>query len=602
MNLWIHFSAATISNFRHPLTQGKKTDTPMRTFQPIFRSRVRFAWVLALALFLACKQEKETPETPAAAVPSGPIWQPYNDSAEVAGNADHPIARMRYKLIQSRFTDKNEVFGPLYGEAMQMSPETYAALRPLILEQPMPVVQEHIKAGRLSYEQLTRFFLYRIYKYELDNATTLNTVIALNPDALRQARICDEVLKTLPEEKRHPIFGMPILLKDNIGAAGMPTTAGAVALLHNRPGDAFITGRLRQNGAIILGKLNLSEWAYYFCEGCPVGYSAVGGQTLNPYGRRVFETGGSSSGSGTAMAVGYAMGAVGTETSGSILSPSGQNSVVGLKPTVGLLGRSGIVPISSTLDTPGPMACNTINAAILLDAMKGTDMNDPKAGTYYLEGTGYLPRPYSFAGKRVGVFAEFLETDSLYARAVQQLRGAGAEIVAMVPPEVELQGFGTLLNADMQIDLQAYLATAVREADSVPVHSASEVVAFNLGDTLLRAPYGQARMIGVAQDRTSPDSLEAIKRQLRQAGRRFFNTPWQANRLEVVLSVNNRHASLAAVAEYPALVVPMGYRATGEPAGLTFIGKPFQEEKLLDMGHAFEVLAGARQLPRAYRE
>lgn len=557
---------------------------------------------LALLAFCACTGGEPSGKGPDASGKEGRIWEPYNDSAELAANADHPIARMRYKLIRSRISDKNEVFGPLYAEVLRMSPETYASLRPLILEQPIPVIQQHIREGRLSYEQLTRFFLYRIYKYELDNATTLNTVLALNPEALRQARICDEVLRTLPEERRHPIFGMPILLKDNIGAEGMPTTAGAAALVRHRPGDAFITARLRQNGAIVLGKVNLSEWAYYFCEGCPVGYSAVGGQTLNPYGRRVFETGGSSSGSGTAVAAGYAVGAVGTETSGSILSPSGQNSVVGLKPTVGLLSRSGIVPISSTLDTPGPMAGSTIDAAVLLDAMKGTDMNDPKAGKYYLEGTGYLPRPYSFAGKRLGVFADLLEMDSLYAGAVQQLREAGAEIVPFVPPDEELQGFSTLLNFDMQRDLPAYFSTAVRPADSIQVRSAEEVVAFNLADSALRAPYGQARLLGVVHDRTGPDSLEAIKRELRQAGRRFFNTPWQANGLEAVLSVNNRHASYAAVAEYPALAVPMGYRETGEPAGLTFIGKPFQEEKLLDMGHAFEQLLPARQTPQAYRE
>lgn len=570
----------------------------MRTTQFQTRLRLPILGAVATLLFVYCKRGADT----ADAAPQGPIWQPYNDSAEVAANAGHPIARMQYKLIQSRITDKNDIFGPLYAEAMQLGPETYAALRPLILEQTMPVVQEHIRAGRLTYEQLTRFFLYRIFKYELNNATTLNTVLALNPDALKQARICDEVLKALPEDKRHPIFGMPILLKDNVGAEGMPTTAGAAALVRNRPGDAFITGRLRQNGAIILGKVNLSEWAYYFCEGCPVGYSAVGGQTLNPYGRRIFETGGSSSGSGTSMAAGYAMGAVGTETSGSILSPSGQNSVVGLKPTVGLLSRGGIVPISSTLDTPGPMAANTVNAAILLDAMKGTDMNDPKAGQYYLEGTGYVPRPYSFAGKRLGVFPDFVESDSLYAVAVQRLRAAGAEIVPIAPPEVELQGFGTLLNADMQRDLPAYLATAVRPVDSVPVHSAEEVVAFNMRDSLLYAPYGQARLRGVVSDRTPADSLERIKKALKDTGRRFFNAPWQANRLEAVLSVNNRHAGLAAVAEYPALAVPMGYRKSGEPAGLTFIGKPFQEEKLLDLGHAFEELTRARQLPPEYRD
>ena len=152
------------------------------------------------------------------------------------------------------------------------------------------------------------------------------------------------------------MYGMPVLIKDNINTSGMPTTAGAIALLENEnTEDAFIIKKLKEAGALILGKSNLSEWAYYFCGTCPVGYSATGGQTLNPYGRAIFESGGSSSGSGASVAANYAVAAVGTETSGSITSPSSQNSVVGLKPTIGLLSRTGIVPISTTLDTPGPM-------------------------------------------------------------------------------------------------------------------------------------------------------------------------------------------------------------------------------------------------------
>ena len=147
----------------------------------------------------------------------------------------------------------------------------------------------------------------------------------------------------------------------------MPTTTGAFALENNKnTEDAFIVTKLKENGALILGKANLSEWAYYFCSGCPVGYSAIGGQTLNPYGRKIFETGGSSSGSGVTVAANFAVAAVGTETSGSILSPSSQNSVVGLKPTIGLLSRTGIVPISSTLDTPGPLTKSVTDNAIFL--------------------------------------------------------------------------------------------------------------------------------------------------------------------------------------------------------------------------------------------
>ena len=160
------------------------------------------------------------------------------------------------------------------------------------------------------------------------------------------------------------------------------TTAGAVALMNNQTDDAFIVKRLKENGALILGKANLSEWAYFFCGECPSGYSAVGGQTLNPYGRKVLDTGGSSSGSAVAVAANLAPVAVGSETSGSILSPSSQNSVVGLKPTVGLLSRGGIIPISSTLDTPGPITRSVVDNAILLSAMAGKDPEDEASKTF----------------------------------------------------------------------------------------------------------------------------------------------------------------------------------------------------------------------------
>src|SRR5690606_23680601 len=199
-----------------------------------------------------------------------------------------------------------------------------------------------------------------------------NSVISLNPKVIEQAKQKDKEFKN--KRLKHPIFGMPILLKDNINTADMPTTAGAVVFQNNQTDDAFIVKQLKDKGALILGKANLSEWAYFFCGECPSGYSAIGGQTLNPYGRRVIDTGGSSSGSGVSVAANFCAAAIGSETAGSILSPASQNSVVGLKPTVGLLSRSGIVPISSTLDTPGPITKNVMDNAIVLDAMFGEDL------------------------------------------------------------------------------------------------------------------------------------------------------------------------------------------------------------------------------------
>jgi len=509
---------------------------------------------------------------------------------------------MRYKLIQSRVLDKNEVFQPLYPEVQKMTEAEYSRLKPLILEQSIPVVQEHIRNGKFSYEDLTRFFLYRIYKYELDNGTTLNTIIALNPKLIQQARQRDAALEANPDVDRHPIFGMPVLLKDNINTEEMPTTAGAIALMGNRTGDAFIVERLKEKGALIMGKVNLSEWAYYLCRGCPVGYSAIGGQTLNPYGRRVFETGGSSSGSGTAMAAGYAMAAVGTETSGSILSPSSQNSIVGLKPAVGMLSRTGIVPISGTLDTPGPMTRNVTDAGILLDAMMGYDMTDMQAFKVSWEEGWYLPDGASLRGKRLGMFKPLIESDSLYRDMAERLRKAGAIVVEFTPPEVELEGFLTLLNIDMKEDLPNYLSTQIRDTNAVAVRTVADVVAFNREDSLLRVPYGQGIFEGILSDTTSKEEYDEIRTSLRKAGRAYFDKAWDEHQLDAILSINNRHAGYAAMAKYPALTVPMGYRDSGEPAGLTFIVHPFQVPEQIRMARAFEQLGPFRQPPKGYVE
>lgn len=530
------------------------------------------------------------------------LWTPYNDSADVAANRTHEKERMRFKLIQSRILDKNEVFRPLYKEVSRLSDATYRSLEPLILEQDIPTIQAHISAGRLTYEKLVLFYLQRIYRYELDNGTTLNTVIALNPDVLEEARDKDHIRLTEAPGRLHPVYGMPILLKDNIDTEGMRTTAGSIALKENDVGDAFIVKLLKGKGAIILGKVNLSEWAYYLCSGCPLGYSAFGGQTLNPYGRGVFETGGSSSGSATAVAANYAVAAVGTETSGSILSPSGQNSVVGLKPTIGLLSRSGIVPISSTLDTPGPMTRNVVDNAILLDAMLGYDRLDAasvpsqwKAGWYLIDGD-----VAKLKGKRFGVFEDLMESDSLYRARVTQMRGAGAFIQVFPPQDIQLDGLITILNIDMKNDLPKYLEGNVQNREGVNITSIADAVAFNDSDSLLRIPYGQALFKGILEDSTTVGELEVIKDNLEKSGRHFFDTALDKYNLDAILSINNYHAGYAAVAKYPALTVPMGFRETGEPANLTFISKPFCEDQLLLLGMAFESLTGARRAPVEY--
>jgi len=526
------------------------------------------------------------------------LWTPYNDSAEVAANADHPNRRMQYKLIQSKVLDKNEVFRPLYNEVKDISEADYEKWKPLILEQDIPSIQKSIAEGKLSYEELVLFYLYRIYKYELDNATTLNTVIALNESVVEEARQKDKDKKA----NMHPLYGMPVLLKDNINTAGMNTTAGAIVFSENNTDDAFIVQRLKEKGALILGKVNLSEWAYYLCDGCPVGYSAYGGQTLNPYGRKVFETGGSSSGSGTSMAANYAVAAVGTETSGSILSPSSQNSVVGLKPSIGLLSRTGIVPISSTLDTPGPMTRNVIDNAIMLDALMGQDKNDATSVAVDFGTNWYAAIPGAeLTGKRFGAYANLMEGDSIYSRTIDLLAEEGAEIIVLDAPDLALDGFISILNLDMKVDLPAYIADFVTNTTDITVKTVPDIMAFNKMDSLTRIPYGQGRLEAIVTDTTTTEELVTIKETLEQEARALFDKAMEANDLDAILSINNYHAAYAAVAKYPALTVPMGYKTTGEPVSLTFIGKQFKDASLLQLGAAYEKASRVRKIPEGYR-
>ncbi|WP_308421302.1 amidase family protein [Polaribacter pacificus] len=501
---------------------------------------------------------------------------------------------MKFKLLQSKYLDMNAVFKPFERELATFTEEDYSSLKPLVLEQNIPSLQQKIKEGSLSYEKLTLFYLYRIRKFESDTTLYLNSIIALNPDVLKEARKKDKAPKAGIDD--YSLFGMPILLKDNINTKGMPTTAGAIALANNNnTEDAFIVQKLKANGALILGKVNLSEWAYFFCSGCPVGYSAVGGQTLNPYGRKIFETGGSSSGSGVSVAANFAVAAVGTETSGSITSPSSQNSVVGLKPTVGVLSRTGIVPISSTLDTPGPMTKNVLDNAIFLKAMLGYDANDAASKQKKIQP---LQKRFdlSIKGKRLGVLKSLL-SNSMYKATVDQLKNAGAEIIEIAPPNLRLTGFISILNIDMKYDLPNYLKN---NADTtVTLGDIDEIRKFNSQDSLLRMPYNQELFDGILKDSTTLEDLTVIKKNLHKQASNYLGA-LQSQNLSSILSINNYHSGIAAAANYPTLTVPMGYKNSGEPMSLTFIGSPFSAPELLEVGAAFEQLTKVRKSPENY--
>lgn len=522
-------------------------------------------------------------------------WVPYDETAIIAKNADHESEYMRYKLIQSKVSDRNDLWKQIEPQISDFSADDYKRLKPLILEQDMMSMQNAISDSRLNYKELTQWYLYRIALFENDSLSTLNNIISINPTAVEEAIARDEG----KSGDQHPIYGMPILLKDNINFEGIPTTAGAVALQNNQTGDAHIVSRLENSGAIILGKSSLSEWANFLCDGCPNGYSAIGGQTLNPYGRGEFDTGGSSSGSGSSMAANYAAGAIGTETSGSILSPSSSNSIVGLKPTVGLLSRGGIVPISSTLDTPGPMTKNVMDNAIILSALTGEDSEDEvTVGNSPEKDYWKSLKESNLEGMRLGVMKGFLE-DSLYKVNVKQLEELGAELVEVEAPEVDLSGFLTLLNLDMKADLPHYFENYA--GPSVELRSVQDVIQFNLEDSATRIPYGQARFDGIVNDSTSAMEFDSLKTRLMSEGRRYFETMMNENELDAVLSINNWSAGYAAVAHHPALTVPMGYEKDGQPKGITFIAAPYSEEKLLKIAYAFEKKTKAREIPADYQ-
>lgn len=503
-----------------------------------------------------------------------------------------------FKVLDSKYIKNEDLWKPFEKDLEDFSEDNYNALKSLILEQDIPTIQSHILSQKLTYEKLVKFYLYRIRKYDRENGLSLNSVISLNSNIIGEAR--DRDIKFLLYGKvEHPISGIPILLKDNINTNGMPTTAGAVALRNNYAEDAHIVKRLKDKGAIILGKANLSEWAYFFCGDCPSGYSAIGGQTLNPYGRRIFDTGGSSSGSGVAVATNFCVAAIGSETSGSILSPSSQNSVVGLKPTIGLVSRSGIVPISSTLDTAGPMTKNVIDNGILLDAIFGYDNSDSKSinpkwhDTYYSDDLKYS----SLKDVRFGAPKRLLE-DSLYLQAISNLKSKGAIIVEIEEEKVDLPGFIRLLNLDMKTDLPSYLSNYAGK--EVSFKSVQEIVDFNKKDSLNIMPYGQNLFEGIVADTATDKEFENIKNTLKSNGRTYFNIPFEAHDLDGFLSINNYHAGFAAVAEYPAITVPMGYTEHGEPEGLTFIGKPFTEQQLLQWAYVYEQVSKRRVTPKNY--
>jgi amidase len=464
--------------------------------------------------------------------------------------------------------------------------------------------------GKITSEQLVVAYLARIAA--IDTAgPNLRAVIALNPHALEDARALDAERKG--RGPRGPLHGLPILIKDNIETADdMPTTAGSLALKDNFSGrDAPMVARLRAAGAVILGKTNLSEWANMRGVRSVSGWSGVGGLTKNPYSPDRSPCG-SSSGSGAAVAAQLAAGAVGTETDGSVVCPSSVNGLVGLKPTVGLVSRTHVVPISHSQDTPGPMGHSVTDVALLLAGMAGSDPLDPATKEADQHKADYAAAldAHALQGKRIGVMrfeAGFHpETDVVFAHALDVLKQSGATLVEIEKsPGSEAIGDAEqmVLLSELKADLATYLVSTPK---NIAVRTLADVIAFNKAhaDQEL-ALFGQELFEKgeAAPGLDDPAYKAARATSLRLAGADGIDKMLADNKLDalvaptagpawVVDTINGDHSSggsstLPAVAGYPHLTVPMGL-VYGLPVGFSFIGPAWSEARLLGLGYAFE--------------
>jgi amidase len=487
-----------------------------------------------------------------------------------------------------------------------------------LMETTLDELQRKMKKGVWTAEYITRQYLARIDAIDR-HGPSLHSVIELNPDALDTARALDAERKT--GKIRGPLHGVPVLLKDNIDTADkMMTTAGSLAMEgHKAKKDAFLVAQLRAAGAVILGKTNLSEWANFRSTNSTSGWSSRGGQTKNPY-RLSYNPCGSSSGSGVAVSANLCAVAVGTETNGSIACPSSINGIVGIKPTVGLVSRSGIIPISKTQDTAGPMARTVRDAAILLGAMVGVDEADPATqqsrGKSHKDYTQFLDAK-ALKGKRIGVETAFLEgnpgVSALLKAALETLKKQGATVVEVGLEarigDIQEDEFA-LLCYEFKDGLNQYLANT-----NAPVKNLSEVIAFNKKNASKAMPWFKQEILEMSEamgNLLSDEYLVALGKVV-GASRSAITGLFAEHKLDAIIGPTNGPAwctdhvkgdtftgygaySAAAMAGFPSISVPMGVTEK-LPIGLTFTGLAFGEPALLALAYAFEQATKLRAVP-----
>jgi amidase len=468
-------------------------------------------------------------------------------------------------------------------------------------------IQEALRTNRITAVELVHMYLERIAAFD-KNGSKIHSVLTINPDALE---IAAEMDKIRGKQNHGPLFGIPVLLKDNIETKDhMPTTAGAIALKDNYAReDSWVAKKLREAGAIILGKTNMSEWAYFMSTKAPSGYSGLGGQVLDPYGPETFaagSVGGSSSGSGASIAANFAVVAIGTETSGSILSPSSANSIVGIKPTVGLISRSGIIPLAISQDTAGPMARTVADAAITLGVLTGVDPADPitvtSEGKALADYTKHLKKD-GLKGARIGIdYSYFFGTDEemtelkqIAGEAIDLMKSRGAAVEEVTIPKHELTS--DVLFYEFKHNVNDYLKNT---PDTVKVKSLEDVIQFNEEEPEVRMKFGQDILIESQNKSKSLDDSNYLKQRtedLTYSRELGIDMVMREYNLDALLFVNNFGAELPAKAGYPSITVPAGYTSTGMPAGITFSAMAYSEPRLIELAYSYEQHSKKRVSP-----
>ena len=492
-----------------------------------------------------------------------------------------------------------------------------------IEEMTISQLQQLYKDGKYTVKDVVSTYLARIEEID-KNGPSLNSILVINPDVMLIAEELDRELQA--GKTRGPLHGIPVILKDNIDTHdGMPTTAGATVLKDSYPqADSYVAKKLKEAGAIIIGKSNLSEWANFRAKVSSSGWSGVGGQTKNPY---VLDRNpcGSSSGSGVAVSANLCMMAIGTETNGSIVCPSNNNGIVGIKPTVGLISRSGIIPISFTQDTPGPMGRTVEDAAVFLGVLTGIDPSDIKTtfstGKSQNDYTKFLKKD-GVKGKRIGLHKKSLgysdKVDFLMDEAVKQLKEGGAEIVEIDFPEdksYEDASFQVMLY-EFKDGLNKYFATL---SDNIPVKNLGELIEFNKSDSVELKFFDQAilEMAEKKGDIESPEYKKALAKMLRATQENGIDLVMKKNKLDAIISPTGSAAwktdlllgdhfiggssSLAAISGYPAITVPMGF-IENLPVGITFYGRAWSEPILIEIAYSYEQGTKHRKSPKYIAE